>query len=94
MEVVDGDPELFGEVEVVRRQLVLGIVAIADVLHLPHEMQPLRFGPTPPKYGSSASTPGLPKWTPIGALLKVCSRPISPATCFMTRSTSVGPCTA
>jgi hypothetical protein len=31
------------------------------LLQLPQEMQPVRRGPTPPKKGSSASTPGVPK---------------------------------
>ena len=49
------------------------------MLQLPHEMQPVRRGPTPPKYGSSASTPGVPKYTPTGALLNVSPLPISTA---------------
>ena len=34
---------------------------LQPMLHLPHEMHPVRRGPTPPKYGSSASRPGVPK---------------------------------
>jgi len=51
------------------------------ILQLPHEMQPVRRGPTPPKYGSSASMLGLPKQTPAGALLNISPLSISIETC-------------
>ena len=53
VQLVDLDAELLGQVEVVRRQLVLGVVAAADVA--------LAARNASAKYGSSASTPGLPK---------------------------------
>jgi hypothetical protein len=60
VELVNRGAQFLREVEVVRRQLVLALWP-QPMLHRPQEMQPVRRGPTPPKYGSSASMPGVPK---------------------------------
>jgi len=59
------------------------------VMHSPHSVHPRRRGPTPPKYGSSTSTPGSPKNTPTGARWKVSPTPIRSATFRMTSSAGV-----
>ena len=58
-------------------------------MHSPHWMQPLRRGPTPPKNGSSTSTPGSPKKTPTGVGPNVSPTPISSATARITSSDGV-----
>ena len=71
----------------------MSIVFLALCLHpdmqSPHLMQPVRLGPSPPKYGSSTSTPGVPKYTPTGVEWNVSPTPISWAMSRMMRSGSV-----
>ena len=57
-------------------------------------MQPVRSGPTPPKYGSGTVLPGVlvpsgPKKTPTGVATNVSPTPMSSATSFITLSASV-----
>ncbi len=56
-------------------------------MQLPHSVHPVRRGPTPPKYGSSTVSPGLPKKTPTGVLRNEPPTPMSSAVRCMSCST-------
>ena len=58
-------------------------------MHEPHSVHPVRSGPAPPKYGSFARSPGLPKYTPTGVVWKESSTPMSFATSRITTSDGV-----
>ena len=66
-------------------------------MHAPQKVQPVRSGPSPPKYGSGTVVPALPKNTPTGVRWKVAStpnwRPTSFSSCCpsLSRGTSCTP---
>ena len=48
-------------------------------MQAPQRSQPVRGGPSPPKKGSGAVTPGSPKYTAQEVRTKVSGTPIAPA---------------
>ncbi len=50
-------------------------------MHAPQNVQPVRAGPSPPKYGSGTVSPALPKNTPTGVRRNVCATPKCSPTC-------------
>ena len=48
-------------------------------MHPPQKLQPVRAGPSPPKYGSGTSLPASPKKTATSVGWKVFAQPISAA---------------
>ena len=69
-------PQLLGEPEVVLDQRVLRAVAGSRPCSARSDRQPVRAGPSPPKYGSSTVTPGSPKNTPTRVLAYVSLAPM------------------